>query len=125
MERNDSAAAGQADQTVKGDTAQSPQEQLKEKIVETLKSVYDPEIPVDIYELGLIYGIDIAGDNSVKIRMTLTAPGCPVAANIVEEVTRKVQAVSLVTFCNVELVWEPPWTKEMMSEAALLELGLL
>ncbi len=108
------------------DTSKPPHHKaLEEKIIEQLKTVYDPEIPVDIYELGLIYGIDIAEDNAVRIRMTLTAPGCPVAGSLVAEVERKIESLDEVKSCNVDLVWDPPWTKERMSEAALLELGLL
>lgn len=108
------------------DDSKSPDHKaLEEKIIDQLKTVFDPEIPVDVYELGLIYGIDIAEDNSVKIRMTLTAPGCPVAGSIVAEVEQKTEAVDEVKSCTVELVWDPPWTKERMSEAALLDLGLI
>ena len=98
---------------------------LEGKIIETIRTVYDPEIPVNIYELGLIYGIDIDDKNGVDIRMTLTAPGCPVAGSLVEEVQTKVQAIEEVSRADVELVWEPPWGKEMMSEAAMLDLGLM
>ena len=96
---------------------------LEARIVETLKTVYDPEIPVDIFELGLIYGIDIADDASVTIRMTLTAPACPAAEMLPPEVEQKVAAVEGVASARVEIVWEPTWTKEMMSEAAKLRLG--
>jgi FeS assembly SUF system protein len=98
---------------------------LEGKIIETVRTVYDPEIPVNIYELGLIYGIDIDDNNGVDIRMTLTAPGCPVAGSLVEEVQTKVQAIEEVSRADVQLVWEPPWGKEMMSEAAMLDLGLM
>ncbi len=98
---------------------------LEGKIIETIRTVYDPEIPVNIYELGLIYNIDIDEKNGVDIRMTLTAPGCPVAGSLVEEVQSKVQAIDEVTRADVELVWDPPWGKEMMSEAAMLDLGLM
>jgi FeS assembly SUF system protein len=98
---------------------------LEGKIIEALRQVYDPEIPVSIYELGLIYSIDIADDKSVKIRMTLTAPACPVAGSLPGEVERKVEAVPEVKDAEVELVWDPPWDKSMMSEAAQLQLGFL
>jgi FeS assembly SUF system protein len=98
---------------------------LEGKIIETIRTVYDPEIPVNIYELGLIYKIDIDDNNGVDIRMTLTAPGCPVAGSLVEEVQTKVQAIEEVSRADVELVWDPPWGKEMMSEAAMLDLGLM
>jgi FeS assembly SUF system protein len=96
---------------------------LEGKIIEMLCQIYDPEIPVSIYELGLIYGIEIAADKSVKIRMTLTAPGCPVAGSLPGEVARKVEAIDEVKEAEVELVWEPPWDKSKMSEAAQLQLG--
>lgn len=98
---------------------------LREKVIEAIKTVYDPEIPVNIHDLGLIYGIDIDPENRVKIRMTLTAPGCPVAGDIVAEVERKVESIDEVKSGDVELVFDPPWTKDRMTEAALLELGLL
>ncbi|HSV12763.1 MAG TPA: SUF system Fe-S cluster assembly protein [Tepidisphaeraceae bacterium] len=98
---------------------------LEGKIIEALRQVYDPEIPVSIYDLGLIYGIDIADDKSVKIRMTLTAPACPVAGSLPGEVERKVQQIPEVKDVEVELVWEPQWDKSMMSEAAQLQLGFL
>ena len=98
---------------------------LREKVIEAIKTVYDPEIPVNIHDLGLIYGIDIDAENRVKIRMTLTAPGCPVADDIVAEVERKVESIDEVKSGDVELVFDPPWTKDRMTEAALLELGLL
>jgi len=96
---------------------------LEGKIIEVLSNIYDPEIPVSIYELGLIYGIEIAADKSVKIRMTLTAPGCPVAGSLPGEVARKVEAIDEVREAEVELVWEPAWDKSKMSEAAQLQLG--
>ena len=98
---------------------------LRERIVDALKTVHDPEIPLNIYDLGLIYGFDIDPESNVEIRMTLTAPGCPVAGMLVREVARKVGDVDGVRVSHVELVWDPPWTKDRMSEAALLELGLL
>ena len=98
---------------------------LEGKIIEALRQVYDPEIPVSIYELGLIYSIDIADDKSVKVRMTLTAPACPVAGSLPGEVERKVESVPEVKDAEVELVWDPPWDKSMMSEAAQLQLGFL
>jgi FeS assembly SUF system protein len=98
---------------------------LEGKIIEALRQVYDPEIPVSIYELGLIYGIEIADDNSVKIRMTLTAPACPVAGTLPLEVQRRVESIPEVKDADVELVWDPPWDKSMMSEAAQLQLGFL
>ncbi|MBO4530028.1 MAG: DUF59 domain-containing protein [Paludibacteraceae bacterium] len=99
--------------------------ELEEKIVSVLKTVYDPEIPVDIYELGLVYNIDVKEDGTVTIDMTLTAPNCPAADFILEDVKQKVEGIEGVKEAVVNLVFEPEWTKERMSEEALLELGLL
>jgi len=96
----------------------------REQIVAALKKVYDPEMPVNIYELGLIYGIDIAEDGKVDVRMTLTAPNCPVAGTMPGEVERAVRAVPGVTDVKIELTFDPPWTKDRMSEAAKLALGI-
>jgi len=97
---------------------------LNELIINQLRSVYDPEIPVNIYDLGLIYNVDIDDDANVKIDMTLTAPGCPVAHTFPGMVENSVKEVKGVNDVEVELVWDPPWTQERMSEAAKLELGL-
>ena len=96
---------------------------LHGKIIAALKTVYDPEIPIDIYELGLIYNVDISAENAVILRMTLTAPGCPVAGEIVAEVESKIENLTEVLEAKVELVWDPPWSKDRMSEAARLQLG--
>jgi len=96
---------------------------LEEEIVAALKTCYDPEIPVDIYELGLIYDISIDKERFVTIQMTLTSPGCPVAGSLPGEVERKAATVPGVLGAKVELVWEPPWTMEQMSEEARLDLG--
>ena len=98
---------------------------LQAKIIEALKSVYDPEIPVDIYELGLIYDVQIGADRHVDVEMTLTAPGCPVAGAMPSWVQQAVESVEGVETAEVELVWEPPWTPEMMSMRAKLELNML
>ena len=98
-------------------------ERIRADVVEALKSCYDPEIPVDIYELGLIYGVDVDERGRVGIRMTLTSPACPVAGSLPGEVEQKVRSVPGVTEVAVELVWDPPWDREMMSEAAKLQLG--
>ena len=98
---------------------------LQEKVVSALRSVYDPELPVNIYDLGLIYGLEVGGDGEVDIRMTLTAPGCPVAGSLPGQVEQVVQDVQGVTAARVELVWEPAWTRDRISEAAQLELGIL
>ncbi len=100
-------------------------ELLEKKVVDMLKLVYDPEIPVDIYELGLIYEIDITEEYIVKIKMTLTAPNCPAADFILEDVRMKVESIEEVKGVEVDLVFEPEWDKDMMSEEAKLELGFL
>jgi len=104
-----------------GETSPKPSE---DGIIAAIAEVYDPEIPVNIYELGLIYAIEIGDDNSVKVEMTLTAPACPVAGTLPGEVEKRVENVSEGKSAEVELVWEPPWDRSMMSEAAQLELGL-
>ena len=96
---------------------------LEERIVEALKTCYDPEIPVDIYELGLIYKIDAQPEGEVSIEMTLTSPACPAAGSLPPEVERKVGAVEGVKSAKVNVVWEPVWTPEKMTEAAKLQLG--
>jgi FeS assembly SUF system protein len=101
------------------------QKAIEERVIEVLRTVYDPEIPINIYELGLIYEIKVdPTDSSVFVKMTLTAPGCPVAGSLPPEVERKVETIPEVPRATVELVWDPPWTKQRMSEAAMLELGL-
>jgi FeS assembly SUF system protein len=97
---------------------------VENAIVEALKTVFDPEIPVNIYELGLIYDIDLLDEGAVKVKMTLTSPGCPVAGSLPGEVQAKVQGVPGVGAVDVELVWDPTWNPSMMSEAARLELGM-
>lgn len=96
---------------------------LREKVKAVLESVYDPEIPVNIYDLGLIYGIEVDSSGSVIIQMTLTSPGCPVAGHMPSEVERKVLDIPGVVFCRVDLVWDPPWDPSRMSESAKLQLG--
>jgi len=98
---------------------------LRERVEDALRQVYDPEIPVNIFELGLIYGIDVSEEGAVQIRMTLTAPNCPAAGAMPGEVESRVAAVEGVKEVTVELVWDPPWDQSRMSEAAKLELGLL
>ena len=97
---------------------------LEQQVVATLGTCFDPEIPVNIYELGLIYGIDVKPTGAVHIRMTLTSPACPVAGSLPLEVQAKVRSLAGVTSAKVDLVWEPPWDKDRMSEAAKLQLGL-
>ena len=98
---------------------------LEADIVAALKTCYDPEIPVDIYELGLVYSIDIGDDRFVSVTMTLTSPGCPVAGSLPLEVEEKVRSVPGVRDARVTLVWEPMWTKDMLSESAKLQLGFM
>ena len=100
-------------------------DKLAEKIIKVLKTVYDPEIPVDIYELGLIYDVLVNDNSEVKIIMTLTTPNCPVADSLPKEVEDKVKLLSEVSDAKVELTFEPPWTRDLMSEEAKLELGFL
>ena len=97
---------------------------LKDKVIEEIKKIYDPEIPVNIYELGLIYDINIDNQNNVKINMTLTSPNCPVAESLPNEVKDNIKKIEGVSDVNLNLVWEPPWNKDKMSEAAKLELNL-
>lgn len=99
-------------------------ELIKEAVILALKGVYDPEIPVNIYDLGLIYEVDINDEGHVDVKMTLTTPGCPVAQTFPGTVEQAVNQVEGVSDCTVELVWEPPWSQERMTEAARLELGI-
>ena len=98
---------------------------LGENIVRVLKTIYDPEIPVDIYELGLIYDVFVNEDREVKILMTLTSPNCPVAETLPMEIQEKVKSIDMVKDVEIELTFDPPWDKDMMSEEAKLELGML
>jgi len=106
--------------TTKIDTAE-----LGEKIVKVLKTIYDPEIPVDIYELGLIYDVFVNENLEVKILMTLTTPNCPVAETLPREVEDKVRSIQMVKDAHVEITFDPPWNQDLMSEEAKLELGML
>lgn len=99
--------------------------ELEEKIVKMLKTVYDPEIPIDIYELGLIYKIDLDDDGNLKIDMTLTAPNCPAADFIVDDARIKLESIEGIKSVEIRIVFEPEWTKDMMSEEAKLDLGFL
>lgn len=100
-------------------------EELKEKVIACIQTIYDPEIPVSIWELGLIYEVSILPINNVQIVMTLTAPSCPAAQEIPVEVDQKIRAIEGVNDVHVSIVWDPPWDKSMMSEAANLELGFM
>jgi len=105
---------------VKGDGTVS----LRSRIVEALKTVYDPEIPVNIWEVGLIYEVEVSDEGEARVVMTLTSPTCPVAEILPGEVQEKVEAVEGVTSAHVELTWDPPWDPDMMSDAAKLDLGM-
>jgi len=100
-------------------------EELKEKVIECIQTIYDPEIPVNIYELGLIYEVSVLPINNVQIVMTLKAPGCPAAQSLPVEVDQKVRQIEGINDVHVAVTWDPPWDKSMMSEAAQLELGFL
>jgi FeS assembly SUF system protein len=100
-------------------------QEIGEKVVKVLKTIYDPEIPVDIYELGLIYDVMVSSDGDVKILMTLTSPNCPVAETLPVEVEEKVKTLKEVNDAEVEITFDPPWNKDLMSEEAKLELGML
>jgi FeS assembly SUF system protein len=113
------------EQPTRSETGAATPEAIRERVIEQLRSVYDPEIPVDIYELGLVYDVAVDAAGKVSIRMTLTSPACPAAEALPPEVETKARGVPGVTAVELELVWDPPWTPERMSEAAKLELGML
>ena len=98
--------------------------ELKDQIITEIKKIYDPEIPVNIYELGLIYDIKVKNKNTAKVKMTLTSPNCPVAESLPKEVKDSIMQVEGIDKVDLDLVWDPPWDKDMMSEAAKLELNL-
>ena len=98
--------------------------EIKEKIIAEIKKIYDPELPVNIYDLGLIYEVIVEKNNNIKVKMTLTTPNCPVAESLPKEVKDSIMQVKEVNDVDLELVWDPPWDKSMMSEAAKLELNL-
>jgi FeS assembly SUF system protein len=99
--------------------------QLEDEIIKILKNIYDPEIPVNIYDLGLIYEIDVDDDDNVRVKMTLTTPNCPIADSLIAEVQHKIEAVEGVKSVNLKLTFDPPWDENMLTEEARLELGLL
>ena len=120
MEENDSQTPqSDTDPAITGSAA------IREKIIEALRTVYDPEIPVNIYELGLIYDVSVGDDGSASIQMTLTTPMCPAAEQLPPEVETKARGVEGVSQVQLDLVWDPPWNPDMMSEAARLELGFM
>ena len=98
--------------------------EIKEKVIAEIKKIYDPEIPVNIYELGLIYDVTVDNDNKVYVKMTLTTPNCPVAESLPNEVKNSIKEIKEVKDVDLDLVWDPPWDKSMMPEAAKLELNL-
>jgi FeS assembly SUF system protein len=126
---SDQARVDSATEFLSADAAdrdrQAEIDRLSERVIEALRTVYDPEIPVNIFELGLVYKIDIGDQNDVHIDMTLTSPMCPVAESLPEEVKSKVEAIDGVSAAEVEVVWDPPWNPGMMTEEAQLELGIL
>ncbi len=97
---------------------------LETQVLEALRTCYDPEIPVNIYDLGLVYGVTVEPTGAVNVRMTLTSPGCPVAGSLPLEIESKIKAIPGVAAATVEVVWDPPWNPDMMSEAARLQLGM-
>jgi len=119
-EMNESKATADAETSAE---TTAPQD-LESKVVEVLRTCYDPEIPVNIHELGLVYGIDVDPSGAVSIRMTLTSPACPVAGSLPPEVENKVAKIEGVSSAKVEVVWDPPWTPDMMTDAARLQLGM-
>jgi FeS assembly SUF system protein len=120
------AAASASSESVAGDPDVSDDPvRIRDRIIAVLKTVYDPEIPVDIYELGLVYGVEVTDDAEVHVTMTLTTPMCPVAETLPPEVEEKVRNVMGVKDVTLDLVWDPPWSIEMMSDAARLELNLM
>jgi len=100
-------------------------ERIKADVIDTLKTIYDPEIPVNIYELGMVYSLDVDDEGNIKIRMTLTTPACPVAGSLPGQVKERIEQVYGVKNVDLELVWDPPWSMDMMSEEAKLTLGYL
>jgi len=126
---SDDQSLDQATDFLSADSADKARQQhveaLGEQVIEMIRTVYDPEIPVNIFELGLIYKVDIDDDDRVQIEMTLTSPACPVAGILPGEVETKVKSVAGVTDATVELVWDPPWNPSMMTEEAQLELGFI
>jgi FeS assembly SUF system protein len=115
-------------QPIEGDSVSSEAsstDDLKSKVIEVLRTCYDPEIPVDIYELGLVYNVNVDPSGNVVITMTLTSPGCPVAGTLPVEIEDKVMSIDGVNKARVDIVWDPPWTPDRMTEAARLTLGML
>ena len=125
FERKKDYLEGFLAQTPRTEAAGEPGGALYEQVIEALKDIYDPEIPVNIYELGLIYGVEVTEDGHAAVNMTLTTPNCPVAETMPAEVELRVAAVPGIATCDVNLVWDPPWDPAKMSDEARLELGML
>jgi FeS assembly SUF system protein len=122
-QRADAPASAAASKEVKQQTPR--QREVEIKVLGVLRTIFDPEIPVNIYDLGLIYEVRVDETDAVSVKMTLTAPGCPVAGSLPGEVEQKIESIPEVRTANVELVWDPPWSKDRMSESAMLDLGFL
>lgn len=122
---DDARVAGGAPAADGGNKNLSPAMQIRDRVIAVLKTIYDPEIPVDIYELGLVYGVDVSDDAEVHVTMTLTSPMCPVAESLPPEVEEKVRNVIGVKDVSLDLVWDPPWSMDMLSDSARLDLNLM
>lgn len=122
---NDTLHTNDPEAGTEGDTSVSPADTLKEDVIAAIRECYDPEIPVNIYDLGLIYEVNVSASSKVELVMTLTSPHCPVAEILPAQVKSRVELVEGVDAVDLELTWEPPWTPEQMSEAAKLELGFM
>ena len=125
MDPNREETAAQIAKTGTAPADRSSPQAIREQVIEQLKTVFDPEIPVNIYELGLVYKVDVAEDGATQITMTLTTPMCPAAEQLPPEVETKTRNVPGVTSVQLDLVWDPPWSPDMMSDAARLDLGML
>ncbi len=125
MDSNREEMTAPAAETSSTRAERSSPDAIREQVIEQLKTVFDPEIPVNIYELGLVYGVDVAEDGATQITMTLTTPMCPAAEQLPPEVETKARNVPGVTSVQLDLVWDPPWSPAMMSDAARLDLGMI
>ena len=124
LQEDETREACAEDPAAEGDDETRKLTPLEEEILSTLKTVYDPEVPVDIYDLGLVYDFGVNAEGKVDVKMTLTSPACPVAGTLPIEVEGKIKAIDGISQCNVDLVWDPPWDPSMMTEAARLKLNL-
>jgi FeS assembly SUF system protein len=125
MDPNREEAVAQTAKTGSAPADRPSPQSIREQVIEQLKTVFDPEIPVNIYELGLVYKVDVAEDGATRITMTLTTPMCPAAEQLPPEVETKTRNVPGVTSVQLDLVWDPPWSPDMMSDAARLDLGMI